>query len=149
MGGLWVSCYGGFRPSSDPLADATRLGMLCGPPSGMRQHGLAFEGELQGGKPTVIALPVELGACYRVFAVAEAAIDDLNVVIRSPRGSVLARDDSHDRWPIVEPERPFCSFEDARFNIELSAGKPGRYAATVWRLPPAKSSLSTNDRGQR
>ena len=37
VGGLWVSCYGGFQPSAEPHKDVARLGLLCGPSNGMRR----------------------------------------------------------------------------------------------------------------
>ena len=144
VGGLWVSCYGGFRDSGTPLTDVTRLGMLCGPVNGMRPHGEPHQGQLAPGKIVTIPLKAKAGSCFRVFAVAASPITDLNVVVRSPRGHAMARDDSHDRWPIVEPERPFCALEDGIFSLQLSAAERGEYAVAVWRLP-----IPTSRRSQR
>jgi hypothetical protein len=138
VGGSWVSCYGGFAPGAEPLADVTRLGLLCGPINGMRRVG-GMQGTIRAGprppKPQH-DFKVATGACYRVFAVAADPVVDLDVTVLSSRGSRLVSDNSEDRWPIVEPERPFCSFEDDVFGITLeSKSGSGNYALEVWMLP--------------
>ncbi len=139
VGGLWVSCYGGFRPSGEPLKDVTRLGLMCGPVNGMK---------LVTDKPMVGQLALgqthkehrfvaEAGECYRVFAVASNSVKNLDVTVRSLRGSRLASDHSEDNWPIVDPDRPFCTFESDTFVLEFSSpAGAGRFAAQVWKLPP-------------
>jgi hypothetical protein len=81
------------------------------------------------------------GECYRIFAVAEAGVADLDVVVRSSRESAIAADHGEDNWPIVQPDRPFCALEDDRYTFEVSAKRgSGRFAAEVWVLrTPAKS----------
>ncbi len=100
----------------------------------MTPHGPIVQGQLAPAQVATVALQATTGHCYRIFAVASASIDDLNVVLRSPRGSVLARDDSHDRWPIVEPERPFCALEDGTYSVQLSAATAGTFALAIWQL---------------
>ena len=139
VGGAWVSCYGGFHPTAEPLQDVTRLGLLCGPPNGM--HLLspeAAQGQLGAGQPPArYSFPAHRGNCYRVLAVGGQGIEDLDVIVRSSRGSELGRDHSQDRWPIVEPERPFCSFDDDTFTVELTAARgAGAFAAEIWVLEP-------------
>ena len=63
-------------------------------------------------------------------------IGDLDITVNSSRGSRLAADDTHDNWPLVEPDRPFCTFDDDTFAIEVSSKKgSGPYALEVWKLP--------------
>jgi hypothetical protein len=137
-GGLWVSCYQGFEPGERAAADVARLGLLCGPPNGMRRVGDTLTGSVEPGKKaSAHPLKARAGACYRIFAVADDGVQDLDVIVRSSRGSRLSTDDTDDRWPIVEPERPFCTFANDNFTVELSAeAGAGRYAAELWELPP-------------
>ncbi len=140
VGGPWVRCYGGFRPSNDPLKDVTRLSLLCGPLNGMKRFGKdTFEGVVgEGSAPKAHSIDVKRGECYRVFAVADAGVADLDVVVRSGNDSQIAADHGEDRWPIVQPDRPFCPLADDRYKIEVSARKgAGRYAAEVWVLKAA------------
>ena len=138
VGGLWVSCYGGFHPTSEPVKDVTRLGLLCGPPNGMTQLGTeSVTGSVAEGKPPfTYGFSARRGDCYRLFVVAGPGVSDLDVTVRSSRGTELARDHNEDRWPIVEPERPFCTYEDDEFAVELKAARgSGVVAAQVWVLP--------------
>lgn len=144
VGGLWVSCYGRFKPTGDPVKDVTRLGLMCGPANGMTQQGDTIRGTVEPGtgSPGQPGVPVlagqfraQAGHCYRIFAVAVPKVRDLDVTIRSSRGSRLTSDQTEDPWPIVDPERPFCSFEDDSFSIEVaSGGAAGSFALQVWTL---------------
>ena len=138
VGGAWVRCYGHFKPSGEPLKDVTRLGLMCGPSNGMRRAGDGLSGEVgEGGAPLSQAFGVQRGACYRVFAVAEASVADLDVTLRSSRGSAIAADHGEDAWPIVQPDRPICALEDDHWTVEVRAKRgKGRFAAEVWVLPP-------------
>lgn len=143
VGGPWVRCYGGFHPSGDPVKDVTRLSILCGPENGMKRLSKQpLEGSLREGGPSVSeGFDARRGECYRVFAVAEPTIVDLDVVVRSSRGAAIAADHGEDAWPIVQPDRPLCPLEDDRWSFEVSAKKGGgRFAAEVWvlRTPTVK-----------
>lgn len=62
-------------------------------------------------------------------------VADLDVVIRSSRGTAIAADHGEDAWPIVQPDRPFCALENDRYTVEISARRgSGRFAAEVWAL---------------
>lgn len=141
VGGLWVSCYGGFHPTDDPVRDVTRLGLLCGPPNGLRPlTKVPFEGKVaQGEEARTHRFEARRGECYRLFAVASPTIEDLDVAVRSSRGSRLAVDHSEDRWPILDPEGPLCTFDNDTFTVRVSAPRGrGRYALQVWKLPTRK-----------
>ncbi len=138
VGGPWVSCYGGFHPSGDPLKDVTRLSLLCGPANGMRRLSKeTFKGAIdKGGAPASTSFEAKQGACYRVFAVAELSVGDLDLTVRSSRGAPIAADHGEDVWPIVQPDRPFCPLENDRYTLEVSSARgSGRFAAEVWILP--------------
>ncbi len=102
----------------------------------------ALEGRVTAGGPAASeTFEARRGECYRVFAVAEPAQDggdgigDLDVVVRSSRGSAIAADHGEDPWPIVQPDRPFCALEDDRYTLEVSAKRgSGKFAAEVWVL---------------
>ncbi|AKT40961.1 uncharacterized protein CMC5_051180 [Chondromyces crocatus] len=132
-----MRCYGNFRLSGEPLHDVTRLAMMCGPSNGMRRLSMeAVTGVVGQGRSEVSApLSLHRGSCYRVFAVADRGIGDLDVVIRSSRGVAIATDAGEDAWPIVQPDRPFCALDDDEATLEFSARKgTGRFAAEVWAL---------------
>jgi hypothetical protein len=102
----------------------------------------AMVGSVAEGQPPVAeTFASKRGECYRVFAVAEPSISDLDVAVRSSRDAVIAADHGEDAWPIVQPDRPFCVLEDDTLRIEISARRgQGRFAAELWGLPrPARA----------
>jgi hypothetical protein len=149
IGGPWVRCYGSFHPAGDPVKDVTRLGLLCGPENGMRRLSKApIEGTVSEGAPgTTSTFEAKRGECYRVFAVAEATVSDLDVTVHSSRGAPVAADHGEDTWPIVQPDRPFCPLENDRYTLEIAAHRGhGRVAAEVWVLRSAKPRSSARPR---
>ncbi len=135
IGGPWVTCYGRFRPTSTARRDVLRLGLLCGPPNGMRKLGDTVEGTASP-EPFEHAFDAKAGQCFRVFAIAEGSETDLDVELRSPTGNVLAADHGDDRWPVLAPEGPVCVREDGRHTVRLRAhAGGGPFALEVWKLP--------------
>ena len=144
VGGPWVRCFGNFKISGAPVPDVTRLSLLCGPENGMdRLSKKPFEGSVAEGQPPLsTTFPARRGECYRIFAVAEPAVADLDVTVRSSRGAAIAADHGEDAWPIVQPDRPFCALEDDTFTVEISARQgSGGFAAEIWRLRAPKDRL--------
>jgi len=135
VGGSWVTCYGNYRPTSTPERDVTRLGILCGPANGMKPAAPMVTGQV-----TDIAIehPLEVrqGDCFRIFAVAEAPVSDLAVVVRDPKGGPVASDHNNDRWPILNPDGPFCLVDTGKYSVEVRARQGrGKYALQIWQLP--------------
>lgn len=136
-GGTWVSCHEGLPLSGDPLRDVTRLGLLCGPSNGMRRASRqAIVGLVGEHEPAVTStFEAKRGACYRVLAAADPQVADLDVTIRSSRDVGVAGDHGKGRLAIVQPDRPFCTFSDETFTVEIAARRgSGRFAAEVWAI---------------
>ena len=135
MGGAWVTCYAHFRPTSTPERDVTRLGLLCGPENGMKQVGTTIP---QRPSDTPLEHPFEAkqGECFRLFAVAAPQVTDLAIEVRDPKGIPVASDHNNDRWPILNPDGPFCLLETALTRCGYMPARakvpsPCRF----WRLP--------------
>lgn len=81
-------------------------------------------------------LEARAGDCFRIYAVADGFVGDLGVEVINPRGKAVTYDRNGDRWPILNPDGPFCLFEAGTYTVRVRAlqGK-GRYAMQVWRLP--------------
>ena len=84
-----------------------------------------------------------LFVCIAVFSFATLAMSqaqsnaaDLQGVVRDPKGGPVASDHNNDRWPILNPDGPFCLVEAGTYTAEVRArqGK-GKYALQIWRLP--------------
>lgn len=67
---------------------------------------------------------------------ADAEVSDLSVTVKSPAGVELAADHGGDRWPILNPDGPFCATATAKLVISVRSRRGrGRYALQVWKLP--------------
>jgi hypothetical protein len=96
----------------------------------------SFSGELvqDAGLPREHRHSAREGECFRVFAVADPKIDDLDVEIFDSSRRI-AFDEGDDRWPIVKPDGPFCVFEAGEYSIRVRAPHGGgRYALELWKL---------------
>ncbi|MET0592134.1 MAG: hypothetical protein ABW133_05510 [Polyangiaceae bacterium] len=135
VGGPWVSCYANFRATSTPERDVARLAALCGPPNGMVPAAPVTAGDAVDAAENH-RLDVHAGDCFRIFAVADTFVSDLGIEVINPRGNAVTWDRNGDRWPIMNPDGPFCLFDAGTYTVRVRAlqGR-GRYAMQVWRLP--------------
>jgi len=135
VGGRWVSCYANYRPTSAPERDVARLAAMCGPENGMIPVAPVASGEAADVAEDH-RLPADAGDCFRIFAVADAFVADLGIEVVNARGHAVTWDRNGDRWPILNPDGPFCVFDAGPYTIRVRAlqGK-GRYALQAWRLP--------------
>jgi hypothetical protein len=135
VGGNWLSCYSGFTPRTDPKLDVMRLGLMCGPSNGMHKHASDQSEVKAGAAGREHRFEVAAGECFRVFAVAEPRVKDIDVQILDDKGRRIAFDTSDDRWPVVKPDGPFCAVEAGALRAVVRAQNgSGRYAIEVWRL---------------
>jgi hypothetical protein len=73
------------------------------------------------------------GKCYRVYAASDAAVQDLDLLLRGVSGDALAADVTHDSWPVLPPQGPICLSEPGLYMLEVSVYRgAGRYALQVW-----------------
>ena len=132
-GGNWLKCYAQFQPRTRPDLDVMRLGLMCGPSNGMRK--VAESQDTASSDAKEHRFQAESGDCYRVFAVAEPGVEDLDVEVLSPQGARVAFDTSDDRWPVVKPDGPFCVFDPGEYRAVVRAQRgQGRYNIEIWRL---------------
>ncbi|MEB2314431.1 MAG: hypothetical protein OZ921_21755 [Sorangiineae bacterium] len=73
------------------------------------------------------------GACYRVYAVGDRGVRDLDLLLRDGAGQVLGGDLTRDAFPVLPPRAPLCIPEPGLYVLEVSvfSGR-GRYAVQVW-----------------
>jgi hypothetical protein len=135
VGGRWVSCYANYRATSTPERDVARLAALCGPSNGMVPVGSIAAGDAVDAAEDH-RLDARAGDCFRIFAVADAFVGDLGIEVINPNGKAITWDRNGDRWPILNPDGPFCLFDTGTYTVRVRAlqGR-GRYAMQVWRLP--------------
>ena len=73
------------------------------------------------------------GACYRVYAVGDRGIADLDLLIRGPSGEDFVADLTHDAFPVLPPQSPLCFDGAGLYMLEVSVFRgSGSYALQVW-----------------
>lgn len=134
-GGQWVECYGAFSPTGDPKADLERLTRSCGPTGGMHSvtpiH-LDRQAEQDPVDRYTFYVP-KAGSCYRIYAVGDGSVGDLDLLLRGPDGADVVADVTHDAHPVLPPKGPICFDSPGLYLLEVSVFRgAGRYAIQVW-----------------
>ncbi|MBK7582134.1 MAG: hypothetical protein IPI67_18250 [Myxococcales bacterium] len=134
-GGVWSECYATFSPSGAPKEDLARLTRSCGATGGMQAVTAVQTAEQSEKDPAdryTFYVP-NSGACYRVYAVGDRNVSDLDVLLRGPDGADVTGDVSHDAFPVTPPSGPICFDVPGLYMLEVSVFRgSGRYALQVW-----------------
>ncbi|HVU05307.1 MAG TPA: hypothetical protein VHE30_26345 [Polyangiaceae bacterium] len=130
----WRSCLVGFSPGRDARVDALRLSVACGPVTGLDRHAHATGIVDEAGPPVRLPFTAVRGDCFRVFAVADAPVDDLEAEVVGPKGVSVTLANQGRRWVVLGEEGPFCPAEPGDYEVRLSthAGR-GNVAAYLRR----------------
>ncbi|HEX4336241.1 MAG TPA: hypothetical protein VH062_10030 [Polyangiaceae bacterium] len=131
----WETCYSSFAPSGDAEGDLTRLVRDCGTTGGMRAITKVKLGTQSSQDPVdryAFQVPGP-DKCYRIYAVGDSAVKDLDLLLRGPSGTSMVADITHDSWPVLPPREPVCISEPGLYMLEVSVYKgAGKYALQVW-----------------
>lgn len=132
----WVRCSAGFTTSGDVARDVLRLGVICGPSTGMHASGPKFAGTLTGQAST--SIQVDLAReCVRIVAVAGGSIEDLEVELLSKSGQSLGMVNLDKPWAVLPADKPLCTPYDATHTVRLvTHGGEGPFALRVLRYWP-------------
>jgi hypothetical protein len=131
----WQNCYESFSPTGDPRADLSRLTEYCGSLGGMHpitEVHLAAQSDRDPVDRYTFYVP-KPGKCYRVFAASDSTVEDLDLLLRDPRGTDIVADLTHDSWPVLPPKEPACFQSEGLYMLEVSVYRgSGRYALQIW-----------------
>jgi hypothetical protein len=131
---VWRSCSEHFLPRAAPRIDVLRLGLACGPVSGLTRWARVSGVVEENASPVVLRWKAERRDCFRLFAVAGSPVDDLEVEITGPPGTPTTLTNQSRRWALVGEQGPFCAAQAGDFEARFSthAGR-GALSAAVWR----------------
>lgn len=133
-GRLFVDCYAGFVPQATPRVDVQRLALACGPSTGLTPFARTTGTVDEAGSPAVFRWEAKRGDCFRLFAVASAPVDDLEVEIAESPDDHGSLTNQNRRWVVVADDRPFCSPRAGTFVARFTThGGRGAFAAAVFR----------------
>jgi hypothetical protein len=83
--------------------------------------------------PQAFPFHAEASHCYRVYAVAGAGIQDLDLLVKDSTGAIAGEDSTDDPSPVVQEDGAVCFkvADDASAVVSIGAGK-GAYAVQIW-----------------
>ena len=133
-----AACWKTVPFSGEHDKDWTSLVSACGTPAGMLEYVKPENGKLHHVKDKVDSFTVAMqkSSCYRVFAVADASIHDIDIVILK-NGAIMGTDDQTQPIAIVQGSAPFCPPDDATysFDVKIDGEGQGAYTFGIWTRP--------------
>jgi hypothetical protein len=110
----------------------------CGKPTGMLEYVKPRDGKLHHIKDKVdsFTVPMLATSCYRVFAVADSSIHDIDIVILK-NGAIMGTDDQTQPVAIVQGGSAFCPPDDGTyaFDVKIDGDGQGAYTFGIWTRP--------------
>lgn len=110
----------------------------CGTPTGMLEYVKPASGKLHHIKDAVDSFSVTMnkGTCYRLFAVGDSSIHDIDVVILR-NGSILGNGSMTQPVEIIQGSSPFCPTDDGNytFDVKVHGEGKGAYTFGIWTRP--------------
>jgi hypothetical protein len=116
----------------------------CGAPTGMLEYAKPEHGTLHDithGEKTDIRdkfkLKIKGGLCYRFFAIADGTVEDMDILVFSKTGALIANDATKSPVAIIHSAKPWCVDDDTEYNfhLDIDAKGKGKYIFAVWARP--------------
>ncbi len=124
-------------PPEDPPADALEAHLRArgrGIAAWMMPNGEVRRGEIGEGSARDFSHLMQPGWCYKVVAVGEGELQDLDLRVYDGHDVLVQRDTTQDPQPYVGVESPICPGEAATYRIAVRARSgSGPFAMQVYR----------------
>jgi hypothetical protein len=134
-----AQCWAQVSASGDHAKDFEAIVAVCGTPTGLVEYAKPVEGKLHHkyDPDDVFTMPVLAGYCYRYFAVADATIADLDLLIEKKGGALVGDDKTNSPVAIIDTDQPWCQDEDQNLEFHVKVDGPGKggYTFGVWARP--------------
>ncbi len=132
-------CWSTISLSGDHKKDYDNILARCGTPTGLREYIKAAVGRLHHvhDKRDTYRLKLAGGFCYRYFAVADSGVTDLDILVETTTGALVADDRTKQPVAIIENDKPWCLDDDKEFDFHIEVDGPGSgfYVFGVWGRP--------------
>ena len=128
-------CVQLVKRTGDLSADISAVGDACGTKFGLVAVASPYSRHLSQdqGWQKQFELELDVG-CYRLFAVGDSGIQDLDTGIKDTAGTVIAEDSSSGPMPVLNPDGPFCIQRAQKVVLYARVGKgAGTYAMWLWK----------------
>ena len=134
-----AQCWAEVPATGDHAKDYAAIVGACGTPTGLVEYAKPVEGKLHHLRDPedVFTMPVRAGYCYRYFAIADATIADLDLLIEKKGGALVGDDKTNSPFAIIDADEPWCQNEDEDVEFHLKVDGPGKggYTFGVWARP--------------
>jgi len=131
----WAPCHATFKVdgSADVVASVDQMAKGCLDTTKMHMVD-SFKGSQKAANlPQSFPFHADANHCYRVYAVAGAGIQDLDLLVKDSTGAVAGEDSTDDPTPVVQEDGAVCfkAADDATTVVSIGAGG-GAYAVQLW-----------------
>jgi len=117
------------------MADLTSLTRMCSLP--YREQELSPTRDSRQGEGDAVdryAFTAEAGHCYRVYAVGDGDVTDIDIQVIGPDGRPIVADTTHLGHAVVPSLAPLCVRRDGSYVVEAAVARgSGRYVVQVWK----------------
>lgn len=111
----------------------------CGAPTGMMEYVTPKKGRMHNvhDKRDTYVMKVFEDQCYRIFAVADGTMEDMDILVTRPNGAMLADDKTKSPAAIIHNDHPWCPDDDdeLHFHVEVDGPGHGHYLFGAWVRP--------------
>jgi len=129
-----MPCDAHFESKGVMADDLSSLTRMCSTPHRELELSPAREGrQAQSDSVDRYFFTAERGRCFRIYAVGDGDIADLDVQLVAPDGRVLASDQTHRGQAVAPPSAAACVPATGTYTVEVSTARgEGRYLMQVW-----------------
>ncbi|MFO0661126.1 MAG: hypothetical protein U0165_15030 [Polyangiaceae bacterium] len=133
------ACWQEAELTGDHTKDYEGLLSKCGAPTGLLEYVKPAAGRVHHKHDVRDTFQVKLhgGLCYRIFAVSDASIADLDILITTTTNSIIGDDKVHGPVAIIHGDQPWCMDDDTeyQFHVEVDGPGAGGYLFGIWARP--------------
>lgn len=132
-----ADCYKNTPITGQAESDYAAIVAKCGPPTGMVEFARKAKGAFDAShRHDTFSVKLLANYCYRVYAIGDQSVGELNVRVQKPGGALIAMAGSHYATTIVDPDKAWCKKHDdeRQFVVEAPKGQ-GAYVFAVWARP--------------
>jgi hypothetical protein len=129
-------CWQNLPLTGKHHSDFDKLVAACGAPTGLLEYAKPVTGHLHHEKDRRDTYRVDLrgGLCYRYFAVGDLGITDMDLIVETTSGAIVATDELKGSVAIIDSSKVWCQADDATldFHVQVKGTGAGKYVFGVW-----------------
>jgi hypothetical protein len=132
-----ADCYKNTPITGQAESDYSAIVAKCGAPTGMIEFARKAKGAFDANhRHDTFSVKLLANYCYRVYAIGDQSVGELNIRVQKPGGALIAMAGSHYATAIIDPDKAWCKKHDdeRQFVVEAPKGN-GAYVFAVWARP--------------